>query len=213
MVANDKTVKERLKKGWLRAIVTFEVVGRPEKHVVDALDQYLANIAKEEARILIVEEAREDPVKHDDGMFSTFAEVELLGKDLDTFTWLCLNFSPASIEIMEPEQVEIDSQDMTNWLNDLLSKIHEIGSDYRNQKGAKEHLTIAMNALIQNAILLSVRNGEKKAEAIGKDVGIVPEQLKPFLDNLVEKGKMSLSGTTYGMPDPAAKVAPVKKKK
>ena len=176
--------------------MTFEVAGRPERHVVEALDGYLANIRKD-ARIVIVQEAREEPIGHEDGMFSTFSEVEMLTKDLETFTWLCLNFSPASIEILDPEEMEVHARDVTNWLNDLLSKLHEVGADYRNQKGAKDHLTVAMNALIKNAILLSCRAAAKTPDEIQQDTGIATEQAMPFLDHLVEKGKLVENGGKY----------------
>jgi hypothetical protein len=182
----ESQVREHLQKGWIKAIITFEVVGKPAKHVEQALMQYLDNIKKDH-RIVVLHEEREEPLEHEDGMFSTFCEVEALVQDLETFTWLCINFSPASIEILEPDMIEADARNLTNWLNDLLAKIHEIGSNHRTQRNATEHLTVAMNQLIQNAVLLSLKTGRKTEKELEADTGIYQVQLEPFVKHLLDK--------------------------
>lgn len=185
----ESEIRAKVQKGWLRAIVTFEVVGKPAKHVEKALEQYLANLRKDE-RIAVIEEAAEEAIEHEDGMFSTYAECDMLVKDLETFTWLCINFSPASIEILEPDGLTTEAREITAWLNDLLSKIHEISTNFRSQKAANDHLTVAMNQLIQNAILLSLRSGAKTEKQIETDTGVLAQQLKPFIEHLAKKGKI-----------------------
>lgn len=194
----EPEIKNLLKAGWIRAIVTFEVAGKPKEHVEDALTKYLDNI-KKDSRIKIIEQAQEDAFEHEDGIFSTFAECEMLVEGLETFTWLCINFSPASIEIMEPDEIKIEARDITNWLNDLLAKIHDVGNDYRTQLGVRDHLTLAMNQLIQNAIFLSLKTGKKKKEALAKDTGILEDQLTPFLDHLVKKEEIALDDEEYSL--------------
>ena len=196
---NDAEIRTLLKQGWIRAIVTFEVAGKPKQHVADALGQYIENI-KKDATVRIIQEAREDPIEHEDGIWSTYSESEMLVKGLETFTWLCINFSPASIEILEPDELKVEARDIGNWLNDLLAKIHDVSADYRNQAGAKEHLTIAMNQLIKNAILLSIRDGPKTKEAIAKDTGIYAEQLEPFFEHMTKKGTIIQVQEKYKLP-------------
>jgi len=201
----ESQVREHLSKGWIRAIVTFEVVGKPAKHVEEALTAYLDNI-KNDHRIIFMREEREEPLEHDDGMFSSFCEAEMLVKNLETITWLCINFSPASVEIIAPDEVAIKARDITNWMNDLLSKIHEIGTNYRSHKSANEHLSVAMNQLIQNAILLSLKTGTKTEINLEHDTGIMEEQLDPFLKHLAEKGKIVKNGQAYALPDGVTKL-------
>src|SRR5687767_13589124 len=97
----DSQIREHIAKGWIRAIITFEVVGKPKEHVERSLGEYIDNVKKDE-RVIFLKEDREEAIEHEDGMFSTFSESEMLVKGLDTFTWLCINFSPASIEVLEP---------------------------------------------------------------------------------------------------------------
>jgi hypothetical protein len=194
----ESQIKERIGQGWIRAIITFEVVGKPAEHVAKALGEFIDNIKKDE-RVIVLQEEREDPLQHEDGMFSTFSEMECLVKDLETFTWLCINFSPASIEILEPEDMEMESRDVTNWLNDMLSKVHEIGANYRTVKALNDHLTIALNELIRNAIILSLRQGAKDADALAEDTGIHIDQIQPFLKHMIEKGRITQEGKQYAL--------------
>ncbi len=195
----ESEIRERLRQGWLRAIVTFEVAGKPKEHVEESLDKYLENI-RTDSRIVFLEEEREEAIAHEDGMFSAFSESELLIHGLETFTWLCVNFSPASIEVIEPDQFSIPAREVTNWLNDLLAKVHSISSEFRDHVGTREHLTLAMNQLIKNAILLSLRQGPKPAERIAGDTGIEAEQLAPFLEHMEKKGAIERSGENYALP-------------
>jgi hypothetical protein len=214
----ESQVREYLTKGWIRAIVTFEIVGKPKEHIDQALTGYLDNI-KQDHRIVFLKEDREEAMAHDDGMFSSFCETEMLIQNLETFTWLCINFSPASIEIIEPDEIVVQSREVTNWLNDLLSKVHEIGTNYRSHKAANEHLSIAMNQLIQNIILLTLRTGTKTLKDLERETGILEEQLEPFLTHLTAKGELEDLKGAYALPDPARKImtpkieAPKKKKK
>lgn len=192
----ENEIRERLKKGWLRAVVTFEIVGKPQQHIEKSLTTYLDNIRKDE-RIVMLEEDREEAIEHEDGMFSTFAECEILVENLETFTWLCINFSPASIEILEPDSIHVESRDIANWLNDLLAKVHDIAVDYRSQKGAQEHLIVAMNQLIRNSILISLEKGPLSAEEIAKKTGIVHDQLETFLEHMLKKGRLAELDGTY----------------
>jgi hypothetical protein len=192
----EQTVREHLQKGWIQAIVTFEVVGKPKEHIEKALTEFIENIRRDE-RIKFIREEREEAIEHEDGMFSTFCEAELLAQDLETFTWLCINFSPASIEILEPTELQIEAREITNWLNDLLATIHEIGTSTRALKNINDHMTVAMNQLIRNTILLSLKTGPKTEEELVEDTGITGVQLGEFLKAMAQSGKVRQQGDTY----------------
>jgi hypothetical protein len=192
----DSQIRERLQKGWVRAIITFEVVGKPAKHVEKALADFMENIKKDE-RIVFLREEMEPALEHEDGMFGTFCEAEMLVQNLEVLTWLSINFSPASIEIVDPDTLHIPARDVQNWLNDLLAKVHEVGSNHRTQISATENLTVAMNQLIQNIVLLSLRGGAKSEEQLEQETGIHRTQLDPFTKHLTEKGQIVKAGDTF----------------
>jgi len=179
--------------------MTFELAGKPRAHVEGTLNAYILNI-KNDGRILSLNEEYAEPIEHEDGIFSAFVEMEALVQDLETLTWLAINFMPASIEVQEPERVPLEARIVTNWYNDILSKLHELSTILREERAVNTHLTEAMNALIKNAILAGVRGGPKTAAQIQGITGIVEEQLAPFLKHLVEKGRLKEKDGAYALP-------------
>ncbi len=192
-------IRERLRDGWLKALITFELVGKPREHIEETLKAYLANI-KNDSRILGLKEEYADAMELEDGLFSAFCEFETLVEDLEALTWLAINFMPASIELLEPGRPSLESRTVTNWYNDLLSKLHETSNVLREERGVNRHLTEALNALIKNGILACVRSGEKSPKALQEWLGIPEEQLAPFLQHLVEKKRLVERNGAYALP-------------
>jgi|GEM_PF-3666939 len=205
----ESQVREYLGKGWLRAIITFEVVGRPRAHVEKSLSAYVENIKKDN-RLIVLKDDREEALEHEDGLFSAFSELDVLAKNLEVLTWLSVNFSPASIEITEPSEIRIPTRDLTNWFNDLLASVHEIGTNVRNVNAYNDHLRVAMNQLVKNAVLLSLKGGSRTTKEIEAITGIIAEQLVPFLDAMAQKADIVKDGEMYSIPDPARKAALLK---
>jgi len=192
-------IRERLQQGWLKVFITFELAGTPRQHVEETLRNYIASI-KESDGIASLSEEYAEAMEHDDGMFSAFVEMEALVKNPEQLTWIALNFMPASIELLEPEELHLGSVVVTNWYNDLLSKLHEVSNVLREERNVNAHLTEALNALIKNAILLAVRDGPKAKKEIAVSIGIQEEQLDPFFIHLVEKKRLAEKGGKYSLP-------------
>jgi len=191
-------IKERIAQGWLRAFITFELAGKPREHIEQTLRAFIVNI-KNDPRVVSISEEYADAMEHDDGMFSAFVELEALVKDFETLTWLAINFMPASIEVLEPEDLHIESGIVTGWYNDLLAKLHEVSNVLREERAVNAHLTEAMNALIKNIIFSAVRSGAKTQKEISAIAGIPPEQLDPFFTFLVEKKRLTEKNGKYSL--------------
>jgi hypothetical protein len=183
-------LSEQYERGAVRTLVTFEVVGKPKTHVEEALKSYIANI-KKDARITVLAEEYAEALEQEDGVFSTFCEAELLITSIDVLSWLAINFSPASIEILEPAEKRLTAAQLTAWLNDLISKMHEMGMEYRSALQKNKALNVSMNALIKNALISATELEARTPAELQKIIGIHKDQLKPFLDNLVEKGRLT----------------------
>lgn len=193
---SEKDVKERLQQGWARAIIVFELAGKPKEHIEQTLPAYIENIKRDE-RVAFLSEEYGDIVEHEDGIFSMYCETDLLVQNLDTLTWLAINFSPASIEVLEPGEFTVPQNDLTAWLNDLLSKLHEVSNILREERSVNNHLTTSLNALIKNSIKAALREGPKDIKELEEVLGIHHEQLKPFADHLVEKEQLTKEGDAY----------------
>jgi len=194
---SQNALAEKLEDGWVRAIVTFEIVGKPQSHVENSLKVYLENL-KKDVRIEVLSEETAEAIEEED-MWSTFSEVEMLVDEMNTLTWIAMNFSPASIEIQEPAQKTVQIAEMNAWLNDLLSQLHTIATETRDTKAKFAKMNESLNALIVNLVLTALETGNYSGEELQKKCGIHAEQLQPFLDHLVKRERIKKAGDTYSL--------------
>jgi len=194
----QKEIKLKIADGYILARVTFELLGSPKAHIEKALKGYLENI-KKDSRIIFVKEEHGEAKETEGKLWATFAEVELLIKDLETLTWLSINFMPASIEIIEPENLSFKNRNLQNWLNDLLSKLHEINTIVVAKKSQQQSMVRGMNTLIKNSILISL-DKPKSAKEIGEKIGIDQKQLTPFFEAMIKEKLLVEKDKLYSKP-------------
>lgn len=191
----EKDVQKKIKQGAILAQVSFEIIGNPKEHVEKTIMGFVNNI-KGDSQITILSEELGEPEKTEGNLWSTYADTEMLVDSLDKFIWLCVNFMPASIEIISPKELKFKEKELTNWLNDLLAKLHEVSHGVRQTTIKDELIVKSMNALIQNGVILAAEHYHKPEE-IGKKIGIPEKQLQPFFDALVKNGKLEKKGNEY----------------
>ncbi len=192
---NTKEQKELIEKGYLRANIIFEIIGKPKEHIEKTLKSYIENI-KQDEELTIVNEEYENAEEMEDGVFGVVAETEMLLPSLEKLNWLCINFTPASIEILEPNKKTITAKEIMDWTNDLLSRLHEIGMIQKNTQGQQDVLIKNFNAMTRNAIILSL-NATNEIEEIAKKVGMNKEHTEPFLEALIKEGKIKKEQNKY----------------
>ena len=191
----EKDIQKRIKQGEILAHISFELIGSPKEHIEKTIRGYIDNL-KSDSQITIISEEFGKPEKTEGNLWSTYADTEMLINSLEKFVWLCVNFMPASIEIIAPEELSFKEKDLTNWLNDLLAKLHEISHTVRQSNIYKDVVSRGMNALIQNSILLAAEKYHKPKE-IAEKLGIPEEQLQPFFKSLVKNQKIERKEDEY----------------
>lgn len=191
--------KQLLAEGYLKAKITFEIIGKPVEHIKQTIKTY-AKTLDEDSRIEIVDKYFSDAqeVENSNGLFSTFAEIDMFIRDTETLTWVAFNFSPASVEILEPTNISFEAREMTNWVNDLLAQLHEVATLSKRVGDQNKLMVKNMNALIKNMIMLATDEGvELDEKTLEKKVGIPHKQLVPFIENLIEKKKIKKTDGKY----------------
>ena len=136
---DEKEIQKKIKQGAILAQVSFELLGSPKEHIEKTILGYVNNI-KSDSQIEVLSEEFGEPEKTEGNLWSTYADTEMLVDSLDKFTWLCLNFMPASIEIIAPKDLKFKEKELTNWINDLLAKLHEISHTVRQANVYKDAL-------------------------------------------------------------------------
>jgi hypothetical protein len=192
---DEKELQKKIKNGAVLAQVSFEVIGNPKDYVEKTIRTHVNDI-KNHPHIKVLNEEFGEPEEIEGGLWSTYVDAEMLFDKLDALNWLCINFTPASIEIISPEELRFSDKDLTNWFNDLLAKLHEISMAVRQTITTDQAVTKNMNALIQNAIIIA-SEVYHSAEKIAERVGISKEQLQPFLDALIKQEKLEKRGEEY----------------
>ncbi len=192
---DKKEIKAHVDKGYIQAIVLFEMVGSPKEHIEQAMKLFMDNI-RSDKDIITLKEDFEDTIETEGKMFSTAAEAEYLILGIEKLTWLAFNFMPASIDIKAPKELTFKEKDFTNWLNDLLAKLHEVNTVHTAMKSEHQAMVQNINALLRNNILLAL-HGEMTANEISKKVGIGSKQLLPFLEAMVKEGKLDHKGKKF----------------
>jgi len=199
---NKQEIEQKIDQGYVLSRIIFELVGNPKEHVEKTIRAYLTNI-KTDKEILILKEDYAETVEKEK-LWSTYVEAEMLVKSLEKFVWLCVNFMPASIEILKPDKLTYSSKKLTDWFNDLLAKLHEVSMVQKGLVSQNQMLRGNLNKLIKNSILISLRQG-KNIKEISKTIGIQPKGLKPFLDAMIQENKIRRVSQKY---EPVKKTGP-----
>jgi hypothetical protein len=124
--------KEKLSKGYLKAHLMFEVVGKPADFIDASLNKLIEELEKEKGVEVLEktqEKAKPYEVKTETGektdLFSTYAEVQVCIENLKRFTEIIFDYMPSSIEITDPSEIKLKTQDANLLLNELASNLHK----------------------------------------------------------------------------------------
>lgn len=192
----SKEIKEFVESGYLRVNVLFEVVGNPKEHVEAMIKKVMEGVSSEK-KIKVVSEEYGSAEDAGDGLWGTFCEADLLLKDINVLSWLAFNFSPASVELIEPKQVILKDKQMTDFMGELLSQLHQNNLVSIQARSDAKGLLLSLNALMRNAILFVISAGSKSAEEIGKILGVDEKGAKSYLDAMIKEKTVIESNGLY----------------
>ena len=100
-----------------------EIAGFPESHVNEIMEKILEKLEKENGiKIIKKDVGKAEKVKE---MYSSFADMELDVDNLQVLMSFCFDYTPTSIEIVDIKELTFKVKELTNSLNDMLSKLHQ----------------------------------------------------------------------------------------
>jgi len=114
----------------ITAILIIEVAGFPKEHVEKVMGQIVDNIKKEKK---VLNDHIHD-IKEVKEMWSGFVDLEVKFDNLNEFTDFCFTYMPSSIDIIEPEEFNLMSNEMSNLFNDLMGNLHRYDMLLKNFK-------------------------------------------------------------------------------
>ena len=107
----------------ITAKAIIEVAGFPKEHVEKSIQDIASQLDKNEEFKVISKEIEE--VKEVNKMWATFIDTELEFENLKDLLKFNLYFLPSSVEIVEPEKLNIDTNEMSDFMNTMQAKLHE----------------------------------------------------------------------------------------
>jgi hypothetical protein len=193
---NSKEIKQKVAEGYMHINVIYEIVGNPKDYVSKAMEAVLDKI-KLQKEIIFISEHKGEVEEAGDGLWGTYCEAEMLLKDLAILSWMSFNFIPASIEIKAPAKLTIKDKEMTDFMNDLLSQLHEANKNSIQVKSLNMSMLKNINALMRNAVLISLKQNEKTAAELAKQVGILSKEIIPLMDAMIKEKTVEKKGDKY----------------
>jgi len=174
-------------KNYIRCRVILEVLGKPKEHIEKTLKSYVDKIRQNQNYMLLNEDIAE--AKQQETMWSSFAELEMVFYDINSLLAFCIDYMPSSFEVIKPESINLRRTDLSDFLNDLQAKLHQIDMIAKELKAENAVLKKNLNTSFKNVITLILgARGLSDLEQLSKLSGINKEQLSPFLEMLLKDG-------------------------
>jgi len=124
---------EKVKEGWLKAWIMFEVLAVNEKTTRESLDS-LMNRLEKDIRVKMYKKdfgeikKVERPLPNIESGYSLTCEVELVSKKFDNLAQIVIEYGPSAIELLEPLKFSIDAGEAQAILNSISHVMHDFAA-------------------------------------------------------------------------------------
>ena len=125
------------------ARVIIEIMASPKEHVKEVLDLVTEKLKNEKNFKIVKSETSK--IKEIKGFYSAFSEFEIEFETIADLLNLCFDYMPSSVEILEPEKIELDSHYFMDLTNDILAKLHQWDMLIKNVHAKNLVLTKRLN--------------------------------------------------------------------
>lgn len=191
------------KKITFRTVI--EVLGKPKEHVEKSLKDYLEQLKKDNHYLVVGESIAEAEEQKEEGLFATFAELELKTDSMESLTAFCFNYMPSLMEIIEPKELEFTDLQISQFLNDLQAKLHQVDMLAKQVKMENDILKKSIGHLLKNYVTLLLSGNNLTSQQLSRMTGVDQDKLEDFLDKLIDDGKIDLKEGIYFLREKGGK--------
>lgn len=139
-------IKDKTKA--IRAILVYEIIGRPADYIEKVMNIFLDRIKDKNNVELIKKEIF--PIKEIEkvkDLYSIVAETEFYFKDIEVLLGFMIDTMPSSIEIIEPTEIKFNLAEINSFINDYLATLHRYDDVFKKLKLEREILIKKINEL------------------------------------------------------------------
>ena len=181
----------------IRCRIIIEVLGKPKEHVENALKEYIEHIKQDSELVILNEDYSE--IKEQGKLWGKFVELDLVIKGTKKLISFCFEYMPSSIEVVKPEHLIMTNPELSNFLNDLQARLHSVDMIVKQMKAENDFLRLNMNAIISNAVLITLKISSLSLEQLSKVTGIHQKELQTFLEKLIKDNKVKKENDVYSL--------------
>ncbi len=174
----------------------LEMLGAPKEYIEKTLKDYVAKLKTDGLKI---RKERYEPAEQREKLYSTFVEIEAEFPRMGDLISFCFDSLPSSIDIMSPDTLTLETGEIALFLNDLQARLHQADMMIKTHRAQHDMLDRSATNVFNNFLLHLVHDGPKNADDLARTVGVREDQLKPFLDKLVENKRITEQDGTYSV--------------
>lgn len=112
----------------IKTKAVIEILGTPKEHVESTLEKVIEQI-KKDYKVLSETTYKAEEI---DKLWSSFADLKIEFPSPEKIFDFCFDFMPSSIEIISPDNLQINALKLTDNINDLIAKLHKYDMFIKN---------------------------------------------------------------------------------
>jgi hypothetical protein len=127
----------------IKTLFIFEILGKPAEHIKDSLNKMVDQLGEQKGLEVVRRVVHEPKLIEDDGksdskleklekenyvkqgMYSTFAEVEVETENINLIMAIVLNMLPSHVEILQPSEFSLNNTELSGLMSELTVKMHK----------------------------------------------------------------------------------------
>jgi len=166
----------------VKANLIIELMGRPKKHLKEALNTLVVKMGSEKG-VSLIDKKYHTPkaMKKANNLFVTFAEINVEFDSLEYFFAIIMGYMPSNVEIYEPERFKLNTHELNSFSNYIIAKLHRYDElakraiverdillkqlQYIKAGGKIEDI---MKSQVQNKVVDEKKAGKKKTKSSSK---------------------------------------------
>ncbi|RLG15531.1 hypothetical protein DRN69_02835 [Candidatus Pacearchaeota archaeon] len=121
----------------IKAVLIFEIIGKPKEHLIQTLDEMIKRIDSEKGVSVQGKDIKEpilmkdkvgimnkEKIEKNKDFYTTFAEVEIEVEEILYLAILMFKYMPSHIEIISPELIILSNNGWNDILNEVTRRLH-----------------------------------------------------------------------------------------
>ncbi len=130
-------------------------------------------------------------------LWSKFVELELVIKGTKKLIEFCFEYMPSSLEVLKPEHLIMSNSEISNFLNDLQARLHNVDMIVKQLKAENDFLKLNMNAVLHNSILICLKVSRLDLEQLSQITGVDKKELEIFAEKMIKENKIKKENDVY----------------